>query len=56
MMRGALSTKVRKLHQAYYLPAMTPIATLICEEDSNDSMEENPDVYRCRTNRQWDGR
>ena len=29
IMRGALSKKVRKLHQAYYLPSMTPIARSI---------------------------
>ena len=34
IMRGALSTKVKKLHQAYYLPSMTPIATVIYEDDS----------------------
>ena len=32
IMRGALRKKVKKLHQTYYLPSMTPIATLIFEE------------------------
>jgi gallate dioxygenase len=31
VMRGALSTRVRKLHQSYYLPSMTGIATAIYE-------------------------
>ena len=34
IMRGALAPKVKKLHQAYYLPSMTPIATVIFENDS----------------------
>src|SRR5438105_8426273 len=34
IMRGALSAKVRKLHSAYYLPSMTPIVTVIYEDDS----------------------
>jgi gallate dioxygenase len=33
VMRGALSPKVRKLHQSYYLPSMTGIATAIYEDD-----------------------
>ena len=28
IMRGALSAKVKKIHESYYLPSMTPIATL----------------------------
>ena len=32
IMRGAMSANVRKLHQTYYLPSMTGIATLIFEE------------------------
>ena len=33
VMRGALAPKVRKLHQSYYLPSMTGIATAIYEDD-----------------------
>jgi gallate dioxygenase len=33
IMRGALSARVRKLHSTYYLPSMTPIVTLIYEDD-----------------------
>jgi gallate dioxygenase len=33
VMRGALSPKVKKLHQSYYLPSMTAIATAIYEND-----------------------
>jgi gallate dioxygenase len=55
VMRGALSEKVRKLHQAYYLPSMTPIATVIYENDSDDPAEESVDDYRTRIGRQWAG-
>jgi gallate dioxygenase len=34
VMRGAMSEKVRKLHQSYYLPSMTGIATAIYENES----------------------
>jgi gallate dioxygenase len=31
VMRGALSASVNKLHQSYYLPSMTGIATVVYE-------------------------
>lgn len=34
VMRGALSASVRKLHQTYYLPSMTGIATAIYENQA----------------------
>jgi len=34
VMRGALSPKIRKLHQSYYLPSMTGIATAIYENEA----------------------
>jgi gallate dioxygenase len=34
IMRGALSSHIRKLHQTYYLPSMTGIATAIYENDA----------------------
>jgi gallate dioxygenase len=40
VMRGALSPKVKKLHQTYYLPSMTAIATAIYE---NDGVQPAPD-------------
>jgi gallate dioxygenase len=55
VMRGALSAKVNKLHQAYYLPSMTPIATVIYENASDEKLDETPEAYRKRINRQWDG-
>ncbi|HTX25196.1 MAG TPA: gallate dioxygenase [Steroidobacteraceae bacterium] len=55
IMRGALSAKVRKLHQAYYLPSMTPIATVIYEDASSDPQEESRSEYRERIRHQWSG-
>ena len=55
VMRGALSAKVNKLHQAYYLPSMTPIATVIYENASDEKLDETPAAYRERIGRQWAG-
>jgi len=55
IMRGALSKKVRKLHQAYYLPSMTPIATVIYEDDSDEPFEESAEHYRERIAHEWTG-
>jgi len=55
VMRGALAPKVKKLHQAYYLPSMTPIATVIFENDSTETDTETNEAYRARIQEQWDG-
>lgn len=55
IMRGALAEKVRKVHQSYYLPSMTPIATVIYENASDDSATESDIQYRERIGRQWAG-
>jgi gallate dioxygenase len=55
IMRGALATKVRKLHQAYYLPSMTPIATVIYEDESHEPATESAAQYRERVAREWTG-
>jgi gallate dioxygenase len=55
IMRGALTQKVKKLHQTYYLPSMTPIATLILENDSNESTGETPEQTRARASRELAG-
>jgi gallate dioxygenase len=55
VMRGALSVKVKKLHQAYYLPSMTPIATVIYENASDETSDESVADYRERIERQWVG-
>ncbi|HET9472296.1 MAG TPA: gallate dioxygenase [Steroidobacteraceae bacterium] len=55
VMRGALAPKVKKLHQAYYLPSMTPIATVIFEDDSPGADTESKAAYRERIQHEWDG-
>jgi gallate dioxygenase len=55
IMRGALASKVRKLHQAYYLPSMTPIATVIYEDASQEPASESATQYRERIAREWSG-
>jgi len=55
MMRGALTKKVKKLHQTYYLPSMTPIVSVIFENDSVDPQEETAEQFRKRINHQTDG-
>ncbi len=42
VMRGALSPKIRKLHQSYYLPSMTGIATAIYENDAAEPPPPDP--------------
>ena len=55
IMRGALSEKVRKLHQTYYLPSMTPIASVIFEDASDELPDESNDDYVQRINHQLAG-
>lgn len=55
IMRGALCRRVRKLHQTYYLPSMTPIVTLIFENDGEDEAGEPPADYAGRVAHQWQG-
>ena len=55
VMRGALSAKVKKLHQAYYLQSMTPIATVIYENASDETLGESATDYRQRIGREWAG-
>jgi gallate dioxygenase len=55
MMRGALSEKVEKIHQTYYLPSMTPIASLIFEERSTEKPAESTEAYMARVNHQTKG-
>jgi gallate dioxygenase len=53
-MRGALSAQVRKLHSTYYLPSMTPIVTVIYEDDT--PVESQPDAgFRERIGRELEG-
>jgi gallate dioxygenase len=54
VMRGALSSSIRKLHQSYYLPSMTGIATAIYED--NGATPPSPDPrYLAHLNHQLAG-
>jgi gallate dioxygenase len=53
VMRGALSPRIRKLHQSYYLPSMTGIATAIYEDD--DSLQPPDEKYLEHINHQLAG-
>jgi gallate dioxygenase len=54
VMRGALSANVRKLHQSYYLPSMTGIATAIYENAASASPAANAG-YAAHINHQLAG-
>jgi len=55
IMRGALSARVRKLHSTYYLPSMTPIVTVIYEDDAPIAPTESDAEYRERIGRELAG-
>ncbi len=54
VMRGALSPTIRKLHQSYYLPSMTGIATAIYEDDGTPPPAPDP-AYLANIHRQLAG-
>jgi gallate dioxygenase len=43
IMRGALSANIKKVHQTYYLPTMTGLATAIYE---NEALEASPETKK----------
>ena len=55
IMRGALAPKVRKLHSTYYLPSMTPIVSLILEDDAPVSAAQSHAEFRARIARELEG-
>ena len=56
IMRGALSPKVKKLHQSYYLPSMTPISTVIYEDiPESITPTESLEAYRARSGHELAG-
>ena len=55
IMRGALATRVKKLHQTYYLPSMTPIASLIFEDVEDEAPAESDADYLQRINHELAG-
>jgi gallate dioxygenase len=54
VMRGALTAKVRKVHQSYCLPSMTATATVVYE-DLSDEEGESPEAYLARARREYEG-
>jgi len=55
VMRGALSASVRKIHQSYYLPSMTGIATAIYENEAIQPPVDTRAPYRQHMERQLAG-
>jgi gallate dioxygenase len=55
IMRGALSANVRKVHQSYYLPTMTGLATAIYENESIEPMADTTSAYAQHVQRQLAG-
>jgi len=55
VMRGAMASKVRKLHQSYYLPSMTAIGTAIYEDDMAEQSDESTSTYMDRIHRETKG-
>jgi gallate dioxygenase len=48
VMRGALSANIRKIHQTYYLPSMTALATAIYENEAAAPAASTTAEYRDR--------
>lgn len=55
IMRGALSSSVRKMHQSYYLPSMTGIATAIYENEASGPVAGEVERHRAHVARQLAG-
>jgi gallate dioxygenase len=55
VMRGTLSANVRKIHQSYYLPSMTAIATAIYENEATIDVGSDVEEYRHHIARQLKG-
>jgi gallate dioxygenase len=55
VMRGAMSANVRKIHQSYYLPSVTGIATAIYENEAMGVPAETAQRHRAHIGRQLAG-
>jgi gallate dioxygenase len=55
IMRGALSANIKRVHQSYYLPSMTGIATAIYENEAIEPMVDVQDDYRRHVGHQLAG-
>jgi gallate dioxygenase len=54
-MRGALTKRVRKVHQSYCLPSMTATATVIYEDLPGQDEGETPAAHLARAEREYGG-
>ena len=55
LMRGALSANVKKVHQSYYLPSMTALATVVYENEAVEPMAETTKAYLDHMNHELAG-
>ena len=55
VMRGAMSTNVRKIHQGYYLPSMTGIGVAVYENEAVEPAVDVYEGYRDQIGHQLDG-
>ena len=55
VMRGALSSNIKKIHQSYYLPSMTAIATAIYENEATIDVGTDSEEHRHQMARQLKG-
>jgi gallate dioxygenase len=55
VMRGAMSAAIRKIHQTYYLPSMTGIATAIYENQAGDTPVDTLAAHRAHVGRELAG-
>jgi gallate dioxygenase len=55
IMRGALTKKVRKVHQSYCLPSMTATGTVVYEDLPEHEVGESPDAHLARARNEYQG-
>ncbi len=55
IMRGALTPKVRKVHQSYALPTMTATATVIYEDRPETDETQSVEAYAAQAKREYGG-
>jgi len=55
VMRGALTPKVRKIHQSYAIPTMTATATVVFEDVVEADEAKGVEAYAAKVRREYDG-
>jgi len=55
VMRGALTPKVRKIHQSYAIPTMTATATVVFEDVVEADETKGVEAYAAQVRREYDG-